>query len=444
MMGKIYSMAQHTIFHLGSLNSTIEDKIESSNERDRREAAYALSNAPWFSRIWVLQELILSKDPWVQSGKSRWRWDHICEFLKNNLSAEEGLDFVDKQDNVNDLIAKMNLTPSSHAMHMNRVRQRYVEGRKPTLSEILVDRRGLGVEDPRDIIWAHLSFVGAGQKKSIPPDYKNATLVDLFNGVSSHHLGVLRRVHHLTHVSTGMSSKLRPKGFASWAPDWRKPWYDPMIGLLKITGRIDTISITPGVAVKINDLQMMCFLERKTRPLRCSTLLSFPESNRLTYQLRFKNLVEASQKQNASQKPKFRYLYRDSRDLYVSIHRSWQHLVNDKDILPNLPSFFGSSKPSKALFNHLVNSVKYTYTGLVMKGSSQLSNFLSTFNDHSYEDYLKHWLIFAFLPGFDGTVFNNLRLACFWNRLALVSSDVNTGDFMCVGNLQSQTINGGL
>jgi hypothetical protein len=28
---------------------------------------------PWFTRVWVLQELVLSKDPWILIGKTRVR-----------------------------------------------------------------------------------------------------------------------------------------------------------------------------------------------------------------------------------------------------------------------------------------------------------------------------------------------------------------------------------
>jgi hypothetical protein len=36
---------------------------------------------PWFTRIWVLQELVLSLDPWVQIGRQRIRWNVFSDRL---------------------------------------------------------------------------------------------------------------------------------------------------------------------------------------------------------------------------------------------------------------------------------------------------------------------------------------------------------------------------
>lgn len=33
---------------------------------------------PWFARTWILQELVLSADPWIQIGETRVRWDLFC------------------------------------------------------------------------------------------------------------------------------------------------------------------------------------------------------------------------------------------------------------------------------------------------------------------------------------------------------------------------------
>jgi len=38
----------------------------------------AILTRPWFTRTWVLQELVLSQDPWIQIGSTRIRWDRFC------------------------------------------------------------------------------------------------------------------------------------------------------------------------------------------------------------------------------------------------------------------------------------------------------------------------------------------------------------------------------
>ncbi|KAH8587775.1 hypothetical protein B0O99DRAFT_731908 [Bisporella sp. PMI_857] len=43
---------------------------------------------PWFTRVWILQELFLSQDPWLQCGKSRVRWNVFCkQVMASNSSS---------------------------------------------------------------------------------------------------------------------------------------------------------------------------------------------------------------------------------------------------------------------------------------------------------------------------------------------------------------------
>lgn len=37
----------------------------------------------WFRRVWIFQELIRSRDPWVQVGQTRVRWDRLCQMIRD-------------------------------------------------------------------------------------------------------------------------------------------------------------------------------------------------------------------------------------------------------------------------------------------------------------------------------------------------------------------------
>jgi hypothetical protein len=91
-MGSVYSTALHTIIFLG-LSSPKCDLILQTLQTGRFNSAssFTLGNIafettveddilsrPWFTRTWVLQELVLSLDPWVQIGSTRVRWDLFC------------------------------------------------------------------------------------------------------------------------------------------------------------------------------------------------------------------------------------------------------------------------------------------------------------------------------------------------------------------------------
>lgn len=41
--------------------------------------------AKWFTRVWVLQELVLSKEPWIQVGRHKIAWE---DFMQSQISFE--------------------------------------------------------------------------------------------------------------------------------------------------------------------------------------------------------------------------------------------------------------------------------------------------------------------------------------------------------------------
>ncbi|OHW96511.1 HET domain containing protein [Colletotrichum incanum] len=82
LMGRIYSTAHSTVIHLGDLTPDTSGVFVSLRESTSdvsggvsggivAKTRRGLLAKPWFKRVWVLQELVLSKDPWVQCGNRR-------------------------------------------------------------------------------------------------------------------------------------------------------------------------------------------------------------------------------------------------------------------------------------------------------------------------------------------------------------------------------------
>jgi hypothetical protein len=93
-MDSIYSMAQHTVIYLGerSVDSDAVLKVlrRPPEESDASPGLLALAEReiltrPWFTRVWIFQELVLSRDPRIQLGTSRLRWDDFCHCLERLL-----------------------------------------------------------------------------------------------------------------------------------------------------------------------------------------------------------------------------------------------------------------------------------------------------------------------------------------------------------------------
>jgi hypothetical protein len=86
LMGQIYSIARHTIIYLGHstlvidavLQKAAESRKSVSSGKDQGQethehlqkqlVARELLKRAWFSRIWVFQELVFSRDPWSSVG----------------------------------------------------------------------------------------------------------------------------------------------------------------------------------------------------------------------------------------------------------------------------------------------------------------------------------------------------------------------------------------
>uniref|UniRef100_A0A0D2XFV4 Heterokaryon incompatibility domain-containing protein n=1 Tax=Fusarium oxysporum (strain Fo5176) TaxID=660025 RepID=A0A0D2XFV4_FUSOF len=101
LMGRIYSTAHHTVIHLGKSPPGFEKlfidlKVQSQttmhgNTSDLGQLSLAadeidgmrrdLLSKPWFRRVWVFQELVLSTDVWVQCDNLRIRWHHFCKVV---------------------------------------------------------------------------------------------------------------------------------------------------------------------------------------------------------------------------------------------------------------------------------------------------------------------------------------------------------------------------
>lgn len=94
-MWEVYKTAHHTLIYLGDAThysdsfmriiqkkghiSTLEDELNSSQVAD-------IFGRVWFTRVWVLQELVFSVDPWIHCGRSSVRWETLS---KNFLSKQD-------------------------------------------------------------------------------------------------------------------------------------------------------------------------------------------------------------------------------------------------------------------------------------------------------------------------------------------------------------------
>jgi len=237
-MGDVYKAALHTIIWLGA--GTEDDGAEHilASVRDEKKASQAskasdrsdksprlpqklnnpllplerLTGLPWFSRVWIYQELILSPDPWLQIRRTKARWADVSRMISLYL----------------ELTSKLS-EPCTRFLAMDKARKDFhaqSQGRNRTdvLFDTLTARRGLGVFDARDMIFAHLGIVCESPLDVSPDvwdlvgaDYKK-DCAELYRNVA-HCLSLRIDIFKiLSHVEARVPDHIQ--GTPSWAPNW--------------------------------------------------------------------------------------------------------------------------------------------------------------------------------------------------------------------------------
>jgi hypothetical protein len=216
LMDKIYGTAQHTIIYLGSSfpEGDVVLSIAPSNTTgsvsnqyswlQAEEAGDEILKLPWFSRVWVFQELVLSSDPWVQVGHLRARWTDVCSILLNPSAGTLQGDSAARRKVLKDM-------DSTRAYKSQKI------------FDLLLSRRGLGATNASDMIFAHMSTASDLQEleKYVKVDYGKSCEV-IYENVARYlldHVEPYGPETFFRHIDD-MDLDARRQGLASWAPDW--------------------------------------------------------------------------------------------------------------------------------------------------------------------------------------------------------------------------------
>lgn len=241
-MGSIYSTAHHTIIFLGPSSPECDSLMEFLDTQQRRLTrgeekltpdtkerlkfrTYVeehIVNSAWFTRLWVIQELALSADPWVQCGKRRARWELFSKQILSFQSPKEQAISFQSLIGLNDLRSRFQLSQKADSEPGPFIME---------LLDVLESTRGSGASDPRDQIYAVLGLIKSKSSKqgSIPVDYGLTTL-QLYEMLSCRHMAYSNDLSILSWIGEPILSK-RSSELPSWVPDWRiKQYTKPRTG----------------------------------------------------------------------------------------------------------------------------------------------------------------------------------------------------------------------
>jgi hypothetical protein len=180
-MGRVYETAHHTVIFLGECDEASEAVLTKMLSCYQKRVLYPkpdeginvlkqILGYPWFYRIWILQELVMSHDPKVQFGQIRFPW-RIISFLKTLFlhdMAQESIghlpgpsvsylkrafEVVSQMNN-----AKWNFERSKVDLGFG-IKDKQKEHGFDKLLSILEARRGFQGSDPRDRVFTHVGLV---------------------------------------------------------------------------------------------------------------------------------------------------------------------------------------------------------------------------------------------------------------------------------------------
>ncbi|KAL2063698.1 hypothetical protein VTL71DRAFT_5503 [Oculimacula yallundae] len=240
LMRQIYSFAAFTIIYLGKSNDDCDNAFEAmivgKYSQEQRQVLYTqILTRPWFSRVWVYQELVLSRVPLVRCGRSQARWDAFSTILAKGpdervrpLPTEPSFNFSQYHPKEHQLSPYKSgvLKAFQSLSDMITVRNKRQQGTSLSLMAVLSTRRGFAASDLRDLVYGHLAI--ASETKSPAKSYHvsvnyRKSVTDVFTDAaryifhSSDYEGFGDRCMLLCNAGSNPTSF---NDLPSWVPDW--------------------------------------------------------------------------------------------------------------------------------------------------------------------------------------------------------------------------------
>jgi hypothetical protein len=255
LMGEIYKKASKTLIWLGehehasrlamdllnsvteeNLRDMLEDKSESKPIEQAWVALRALFERPYWSRVWILQEVVLSRPSYLICGDSMCSWDSVRLLLRS-----ENFEVDKKNIHVESHHARMALVTESilPKLLVNIIDTRRTNAQKPEFWDYLVLSRQRNASVAHDYIYGVMALV---DPQVLRADYKQP-VEELYFEVVRRLLCLDKKIDVLSMCCETQAEDKATPGTAtvvgeeagtsyaiplpSWVPDWRIPFKRP-------------------------------------------------------------------------------------------------------------------------------------------------------------------------------------------------------------------------
>lgn len=491
MMGEIYATAHHTVIYLGALDPGTENillqgmaagpsaAVSKSAQRAQYQSADLILSKAWFRRVWVLQELVFSRDPRIQLGKYRWRWDYVYRFLKGLQGKPVLSDSIDASASKEseDLIANLQSgfqtresvvqgykLLSEMQLARDKHQGKATESGQATLFRLIASRRGLGVTDSRDMIFAHIGFASDGHDRFVKADY-SMTCVEVYEDYARSVFETSQNYGILFHVGDP-KSPTRPRELASWAPNWSEPKSTtPLVELFPGSKPGSPDEWGPGGSDEGKKFQYNYIWIRNPAILAClgremDSILQFSTpfseqdistEKRAEFITRFQSIMEDWMPWVKSPAT-FRNLHyymgsilEKTELLYCDIYNAWREVIQDDRILPNWqtlsrqPSFRISLPPWQSKFCLEFDGIKDHYKRPNSLGLPIIVPYANS--TPCLRLTVIDCLIWSIFTGFEELIKDRRLAQTATGYLSLVPSYAEEGDLICCVDLRMAEMN---
>lgn len=272
-MAQIYLRAHRTLIWLGldeghnyhTLFLHMDKQIRPNSDSTLTqliEELHHLTNSPWFSRLWVLQELVMSmNDPMVYIGRFRIPWSDFesgAIYLSGVYLEHTRMRLSEEDMN----LSRATLNESAKIKGFGRLREC---GRESSLEVRLFDSMLQTATDPRDHVYGILGISDVGQN-ILAPDYDlsvQAVFTKTVSVLLEYYSPVLYCVYPLRYRLNGVSTDIAQNSdLPSWVPDLagRATW--------KVYETREDKRWSPVMLLRTPDIApiLRSFIERPKRP----------------------------------------------------------------------------------------------------------------------------------------------------------------------------------
>ncbi|XXH05340.1 hypothetical protein Hte_011766 [Hypoxylon texense] len=162
LFGKTGGKAAEAAMWFSPSTDLLRDELEKDEIRE-------LLCRPWWSRVWIIQEAVVSRKLKILCGSWEIEWDRLdAETKEENISIKQVA-----------LIKVMHPELLSYADstldNINLMRRKWVDAKTGNnIYELLYDLRRLACTDPRDRIFAFLGLLSPEMGPIMSPDYKHS------------------------------------------------------------------------------------------------------------------------------------------------------------------------------------------------------------------------------------------------------------------------------